>query len=377
MIQSSFDRVSHEIEKTTGEIARFRPAADSQVPPSPETIEQLRKTITIIQAEMVELSMIQARARLDSITLKPLTLSPKCAIRIASDNRRDWMNARADLVDQWRKIEIVSNALESNLDLVFEGDLGTNNDRPFRFRSTEGRLKVGLQFDAPLTRLEERNDYRRTLIDYQRSRRDFYAFQDEIDRSLRSTLRSIRVAQINFEQSRAAVYSATTQVDAKQIDLMLKPQEAGSSAMGATTARDVLDAIDSLLNAQNSLLDIWVNYQTLRTTLAYNLGVLELDKHGMWKDDGSFEHLLSLCENSLKEKQQGPTPTEQIQNEEGTEEIPLPAASRRSGWQNVSTRMENGLQNARRSAFATGFAPTHTRAIKPEKTSGPGTPGQL
>ena len=72
------------------------------------------------------------------------------------------MNARAALVDQWRQIEIFANALRSDLDLVVNGRVDPVSDNfgaPSNY--TQGRLTFGLQFDAPLTRLAERNAYRR------------------------------------------------------------------------------------------------------------------------------------------------------------------------------------------------------------------------
>ena len=63
------------------------------------------------------------------------------------------MNARASVVDSWRLIQFNANDLESDLNLVFSGDIGNVGDNPFDLRGTNGRLRVGLQFDAPLTRL--------------------------------------------------------------------------------------------------------------------------------------------------------------------------------------------------------------------------------
>ena len=47
--------------------------------------------------------------------------------------------------------------LKSDLDITFSGDIGKDDDKPVRFRTPAGRLQVSLQFDAPLTRLSERN----------------------------------------------------------------------------------------------------------------------------------------------------------------------------------------------------------------------------
>ncbi|MHC4398216.1 MAG: hypothetical protein ACYTG0_00895 [Planctomycetota bacterium] len=97
---------------------------DEQIEPK----KRLANLFTDLWRQLVGLSVIQARARLDAIPLVPLDLDPVDALEIARENRRDWMNARADLVDSWRQIELAANDLESNLDVVLDGDLTTRNN---------------------------------------------------------------------------------------------------------------------------------------------------------------------------------------------------------------------------------------------------------
>jgi hypothetical protein len=126
---------------------------------------------------------------LDAITFAPIELANEDALLIASAYRRDWQNARAALVDSWRLIYFNANALRSDLDIVFSGDIGNVGDNPFRIRDTRGRLRAGVQFDAPLTRLSERNQYRQALIEYQQARRNYYQFRDRVSQGLRNRLR--------------------------------------------------------------------------------------------------------------------------------------------------------------------------------------------
>src|SRR5262249_40277994 len=153
----------------------------------------------------LELSLLQARARLDAITFETVDLTPAQGYCIASRHRRDWGNARAALVDSWRLITFNADDLQSDLDFVFRGDLGNVGDNPFDIRTNNGRLRVGLEFDAPLTRLAERNVYRQSLIEYQQARRQYYRFRDGVHRNIRNTLRQMQVDQLNFELRREAV----------------------------------------------------------------------------------------------------------------------------------------------------------------------------
>ena len=232
------------------------------------------------------MSLIQARARLDSVTLVDIQLDSDLAFEIAQENRRDLMNARAQLVDTWRLIAFNADALASNLDLVFAGDLGTVGDSPLRFRNTNGRLQVGFEFDAPLNRLAERNQYRQALIEFQQARRNFMATEDRIHQGLRATLRTVELNQVNFELRRAAVQIAINQVDLARLRLNEPPRPGVAAEFGATTALNLVNSLSDLLNVQNDFLSVWVNYEASRIGLDFQLGTMQLDPQGMWIDPG-------------------------------------------------------------------------------------------
>jgi DNA-binding MarR family transcriptional regulator/outer membrane protein TolC len=270
------------IDALTGETA---------LPPN-ELQKELTRAVTALSGELLELSLLQARARLDTITFETVDLTPEQGYCIASKHRRDWMNARASLVDSWRLITFNADDLQSDLDFVFSGDVGSGGGDPFNFRRTNGSLRVGLEFDAPVTRLAERNTYRESLIDYQQARRNYYRFRDNIHRGIRNTLRQMRVDQLNFELRREAVHTAITQVDLARLKLSepARPVAAaapgtplapgGQSQFGDTVARDLVNALIDLLNVQNDFLSVWVDHEVQRLQLDYDLGIMELSPDG-------------------------------------------------------------------------------------------------
>jgi hypothetical protein len=259
---------------------------------------QLAGALTQLSNELLELSLLQARARLDAITFAPVELTSEEAYCIASRYRRDWMNARASLVDSWRLIHFNANDLESDLDLVFEGDINTTSTEPFDLRSTDGQLRVGLQFDPPLTRLAERNVYRQSLIEYQQARRQYYQFRDRVKAELRQTLRQLQLDELNFELRRAAVHVGITQVDLARLRLSepsrpVAPsapgqptQPGGGATFGATVARDLVNALIDLLNVQNDFLSVWVDHEVQELNLDFELGIMELDPYGVRLEHG-------------------------------------------------------------------------------------------
>ncbi len=257
-----------------------------------ETFAQIRdravlKSQTILASfaeDILALQVVQARARTESIVLPEVDLTPREAVEIARNQRVDWFNQKAGLVDAWRAIEVVADDLESSLDVILSGDVGNINDNPLSLRGSTGRLRAGLQWDAPITRLQERNRYRQALIEYQQAKRTYYQFEDNVWTTLRGQLRALHQNQLNFELQRYAVRIAASQItlneDIRQIN------EALSQASGPTAARDSVSALSDLLNAQNTFLGVWVFYEAQRRNLDMDLGTMQLNGDGIWIDPG-------------------------------------------------------------------------------------------
>ncbi len=267
-----------------------------------QVFDPMPEEINTLIADVLGLSLVQARARAESVTLVPVDISAETALEVAREYRLDWMNAQAAYVDAWRAIEVVANELLSDLDIVFTGELGNVGDNPVKFNSDNGRLRAGLEWDAPLTRLVERNNYRQTQINYQRTRRAYYQYRDQISRGLRDIVRTLDLNRINFELRRAAVQVAISQVERTQLRLQepTRPNQT-SQQFDSSTARDLLNALDSLLGAQNDFLSVGVNYEVLRRGLDVDMGTIQLDENGSWIDPGPVEG--EYWENQLRQLQ--------------------------------------------------------------------------
>jgi len=256
-------------------------------------LDQVRTKASVLASSLsgyvLQLTLDHASSRIESITLPPIQLDERRAMDVAKANRLDWMNARAELVDAWRKIDYNANPLMSGLDLQLDGSLGTTKTSGTHFDNDAGTLQGSIHFDTPLDRLKERNDYREALVSYQRARRSYMLFEDRVSASLRNTLRLMDLAQLNFEIRRVAVQSALSEVDLAQLRLD-EPPKPGQAApqIGATAARDLVSALSDLLSAQNEFVSLWVGNEVLRMILDYELGLMEIDHDGHWVEPGPF-----------------------------------------------------------------------------------------
>lgn len=279
----SAERLEERVAAIETDLAAWRDAfaalqAESETAAPAGSTRLLRRLSSLL----LELSILQARTRLDALDLEPTRLTPEQALLIASANRRDWANSRAALVDQWRLINFNANDLRSAVDVVFSGDIGNVGQNPFDLSHENGSLRVGLQFDSPTSRLGERNVYRQSLIEYQQGRRSYYQFVDRVSQSLRATLRQVRLNEVNFELRREAVLVAIAQVDLTQLRLVEPPRPEETEQFGDTTARDLVQALGDLLSAQNDLLSVWVNNRVQRFNLELDLGIMMVDSQGLW-----------------------------------------------------------------------------------------------
>ena len=230
----------------------------------------------------MEMSLIQARVRLDSIMLIPTEMDEFRALQMARENRLDWMNARAALVDQWRQIEITANALRSNLTVEANGRVDLENSK------IADTFQLGASFDAPTVRRAERNAYVSALISYDRTRRSFIQYEDGIHRNIRTLMRQIRLAQLNFELRRIGVLLAMSRVDQANLQLLQPPKPNQTSQFGDSFARDLTDALKDLLSNQNTFIREWINFEAYRMGVEITTGTFRLDSAGNWIDQSTL-----------------------------------------------------------------------------------------
>ncbi|TWU54564.1 hypothetical protein Poly51_32830 [Rubripirellula tenax] len=306
LLQQSYDRLEKRFQSYNDKIAELQETLETILADEGGDLEPdelatgLRDDVILASQnlladlgdDVLALQLIQARARTEKVVLPSVDIAPETAFEIARKNRRDLANAKAALVDTWRAIEVVADDLESTLDLEFSGDVQNVGNNPLDLRSNTGRLRVGLRWDAPITRLLERNAYRTSLIRYEQAKRSYYGLEDSIWQLLRAEIRQLQANRLTFELGRQSV-----RIAAQQIELNADIREINDSRgrpAGPTAARDAISALSDLLDAQNGLLNIFVNYEVVRRGLDFDLGTMELTPEGLWIEPGELEPELLL-----------------------------------------------------------------------------------
>ena len=283
LMEESMADIRSRFEDATMAIDALKSREDAAAA-TPELIVWLGDLLQLVQ----ELTLVQARARLEGVNIDPVELDWESAYKLALENRLDMMNNRAALVDTWRLIQFNADALQSTVDVRFSGDFNSTRDRPFSFDSENSRMSVGLEIDGPFTRLIERNNYRQQLIEYQQDRRQFIRFRDGLKTTMRQVLRELNELQVNLEIQRRAMAIAIRRVDTTQEVLRepVPPAAPGEpqALLGPTAALNLLTALSDLRNTQNNFMSVWLNYYATRMLLIRELGLMQLDENGRWID---------------------------------------------------------------------------------------------
>ena len=234
-----------------------------------------------LREEISNLYIAQTQIRLFLIDIEKMEIDQKAAVTFAHQNRLDQMNRQAQVMDAFRKIEVAADALQSELNVTGQLGLGTDpsKNNAFRLDSSANTYRVGVQFDGPLNRLNERNVYRATQIAYQQSTRNYVAGKDTIANEVRSSIRQIELRRLNFQISRQQLVAATRQVDQAQITLRT------AILSNTNLTRDLLQSLQGLLSAKNNLIFNWIDYKIAKIRLFTVLELLYLDDNGTWMNE--------------------------------------------------------------------------------------------
>lgn len=240
------------------------------------------------------LKVIQVGTRTELITLQPFNMSLDDVIATALENRLDLMNARAQVMDARRAMEVAANRMEGVLNIVTRGDIRNSGGHdPFDFRADKSTFQAGVQFTAPLDQVQVRNTYRASLITYQQARRAYMLLEDQIKQQVRQEWRQLKQLEANFETNRQNLRYSAINLDVTIESTFLPTQSsvsnlpqpgAGVRPPAQNVGLNILNALNNILAAQNSLIQTWVQYETNRINIYQDMGMMEIDERGIWVD---------------------------------------------------------------------------------------------
>jgi len=203
----------------------------------------------------------------------PLEIDESLAVKMALENRLDLQAAISAVYDAQRQVVVKADALRAGLTLGGTARVSdTHDDGNLRFDN--GTYTALLSLDLPVERTKERNEYRNSLIDLERATRSVQSLEDQIKQSVRTELRTLLESRESLKIQAQSVIVAEKRV--RSTTLFLEA--------GRTEIRNLLEAQDALLSAQNLLTRAVVDYRIAELELQRDLDVLDVNEQGLWRE---------------------------------------------------------------------------------------------
>ncbi|MCD4698948.1 MAG: TolC family protein [Phycisphaerae bacterium] len=210
----------------------------------------------------------------------PLEMEAEKAVSIALGNRLDLCTTLGRVHDAQRQVVVAADALKAGLTLTGSGQAGSRRTLgsaglpDAHLRPEKGVYSAGFLLDLPLERTAERNAYRNSFIAMEQATRDVQELEDQIKLQVRNALRNLLREREGHIIQIQAVALARRRVESTE--LFLETDRA--------QIRDLLEAQESLVSAENALTATIVNYRVAELELQRDMGVLEVDEKGKWHE---------------------------------------------------------------------------------------------
>ena len=212
-------------------------------------------------------------AALSQAGLPETMIEADVAFKLSLTNHLLLLNDIDRFEDSRRQVGIVANRLKPGLD--FFADASLSSDRPTdyaNFDINDVRAGAGVEIDLPINRFNERNQYRGTLVNFERAIRTLSLILDQKRNSIERGLRTLTQVRENYRIQTLAVALAEERVTSADLNIQA----------GRAVVRDLVEAQNELLAARNSLSAALVDHLSSRLLLFLDIGILNSDTERYW-----------------------------------------------------------------------------------------------
>lgn len=203
----------------------------------------------------------------------PVRLDERSAVAAARHNRLDLITERQRVEDAERALRIAENGLLPGLDLVASHGLNGADSSFASAGPSDWTSSIGVVFTVPLRQKAQRNNYRSAMIALEQAKRALTLREDQLDLDIRDQLRRLRSTEERIELQKEQIVREQGAVTVTQIRY----------ESGKLENRDLLEARQALVNAQNALIRLKTEHFVGRLRLLQNLGLFFIGPQGMWR----------------------------------------------------------------------------------------------
>ena len=202
-------------------------------------------------------------------------ISLEQATEMAVQTRLDLYSELDRVQDAARKIEVAANALNPTLDFNLVASIPDSNSGNLGELDFENAVyRAGLDIDLPLDSKQERNNYRRTLIDYDASTRDYLLALDEVKLDVLDTWRRMNEASKSYDINVTSVEINERRVEEAEL----------RAELGLGDIQDTVDSQNDLTAARTELGSSIVEQNIAKLEFWRDVGLLYVNDNGQWEE---------------------------------------------------------------------------------------------
>jgi len=197
------------------------------------------------------------------------------AIELAMQTRLDLYTSLDQVQDSSRKIRVAANQLQPALDFGVDVAVpGSDNGNLGELDFENAVYTAGLSLDLPLDTKFDRNQLRRTMIDYEASTRAYMADVDQVKLDVRDAWRRMDQALKSYEINLTSVEINERRVEEAQL----------RAELGLGDIQDTVDSQNDLILARTELVSTIVEHNVAKLEFWRDIGLLYVDDSGRWEE---------------------------------------------------------------------------------------------
>lgn len=205
------------------------------------------------------------------LSITPPDVTEAVAVALADRLRLDLQTVRDRVDDAKRGVKVAANNMLPDLNLTARAALSSDpNKKSVAVEGEQLDYSAGMVLNWPLDKLAERNVYRISQINLERSRRNVELTEDAVAVEVRSSLRRVRQQQYLVSLQRNNIELAQRRKEFADIQFK----------NGKIDNRDYLDAETALLDAQNRFATAVSSLQTATLQYLRDTDQLRVDAKG-------------------------------------------------------------------------------------------------
>jgi outer membrane protein TolC len=254
-----------------------------------QSLDLFKVRLTLPVNVPIELDQNELMALRNVATGEP-NVTVDAAIDAALLCRLDLANSYDSIEDAQRKVKLASEGLGVQLDLSGRANVNSEPDKNYdNLQLDKGIYRFGVSADLPFDRKNQRNAYRRALISLEQQQREYSNNMDFVMLGVRQAYRQYMATAEQYVTQKKSLALAEERI--KNMPMLLKS--------GRAQTRDLLDAQDSLLQAQNSLTSALIGHTMAKLNFFRDVGILQVKPDGMWTQS------VTVSKDQTNEREQG------------------------------------------------------------------------